>query len=213
MSIDTPAPTAERVQRATMAPARPRRRPWLIAAGLLMASVGALSVVWLVGAAGERQEVLVARNVVEYGQVVQAEDLAVARVSVDPGVAVVPAAERNELVGLVATTRLTPGAVLSPDQLEVAGEPAVGRVLVPVAIPAERMPAGGLRAGDRLVAIDAEADEGTGSGISATVVRVGAMDVNGVTVVDVTTAAPDGTALAVAAANGHVALVLQPRGQ
>ena len=48
--------------------------------------------------------------------------------------------------------------------------------------------------------------------IAATVVRVGAADINGVTVVDVTTAAAAGPRLAVAAANGHVALVVEPSG-
>ena len=40
----------------------------------------------------------------------------------------------------------------------------------------------------------------------------GPVDINGVTVVDVTTASAAGPALAVAAANGHVALVVEPSG-
>ena len=51
-----------------------------------------------------------------------------------------------------------------------------------------------------------------GVGIPATVVRIGAMDVNGVTVVDVTVGPADGPELAIAAANGRVALVVQPMG-
>jgi hypothetical protein len=42
--------------------------------------------------------------------------------------------------------------------------------------------------------------------------RVGPADINGVTVVDVTTAAAAGPRLAVAAANGHVALIVEPTG-
>lgn len=206
-------------QTAGLAPVRGRRRPWLLGLGALLAALGALTVVWLVGAAGQRQEVLAVRSDIAYGQVVTADDITIARVSVDPGVAVLPGAERSAVVGQVATTRLTPGMLLTAGMLEPAGEPGPGRVLVPIAVPSERMPAGGLRAGDRILAVDSEdaaaADGGVGvapAPIPATVVRVGPVDINGVTVIDVTTTSTAGPALAVAAANGHVALVVEPSG-
>lgn len=199
-----------------MAPVRGRRRPWLLGLGALLAALGALTVVWLVGSAGQRQEVLVVRADVAYGEVLTAEDIALARVSVDPGVAVLPSADRDLVVGQVATTRLAPGMLLTADMFGSVGEPGPGRVLVPIAVAGDRMPAGGLRAGDRILAVDAQ-DDGAGSPsgptaatTSATVVRVGPPDINGVTVIDVTTAAAAGPALAVAAANGHVALVVEP---
>jgi hypothetical protein len=213
-----PAPASGHIH--DLVPVRPRRRPWLVATGVLLAAVGALSVVWLVGAAGQRQEVIAVRQEVAYGEVVEAADLGVTRVSVDPGVDVVAASERDVLVGQVAMTRLVPGMLMASGMVAAVGEPTEGRVLVPVAVPAERMPAGGLRAGDRILAVDidpASTVEGAGptgpaAGTStpATVVRIGPMDVNGVTVVDVTTAAPQGPALAAAAAGGRVALVVQP---
>ena len=197
-----------------LAPVRGQRRPWLLGLGALLAALGSLTVVWLVGAAGQRQEVLAIRADVAYGQVLTADDVTVARVSVDPGVAVLPASDRETLVGQVATTRLTAGMLLTAGMVEPVGEPGPGRVLVPIAVPAERMPAGGLRAGDRILAVDSES---VGAGVlagptAATVVLVGPVDINGVTVVDVTTAASSGPGLAVAAANGHVALVVGPSG-
>ncbi|HEX6887071.1 MAG TPA: SAF domain-containing protein [Candidatus Nanopelagicales bacterium] len=213
-----PAEAPERP--ADLAPVRARRRPWLIATGALLASVGALAVVWLVGAAGQRTDVLVLRQEVAYGEPIEVSDLGIARVSVDPGVAVLPAAERDLIVGQVATTRLLPGTLVTADMVAASGEPTAGRVLVPIAVPAERMPAGGLRAGDRILAVDAggTTETATGSGpssglqVPAAVVRVGAVDVNGVTVVDVTTNAASGPQLAIAAANGRVAIVVQPSG-
>ncbi len=203
---------------AGLAPVHGRRRPWLVGLGALLAALGALTVVWLVGAAGQRQEVLAVRADVAYGEVLTADDITIARVSVDPGVDVLPGAERDTVVGQVATTALSPGMLLTASMLEPEGEPGPGRVLVPIAVPAERMPAGGLRAGDLILAVDSEAageDAGAvmaASSIAATVVRVGPVDINGVTVVDVTTTAADGPALAVAAANGHVAVVVEPSG-
>lgn len=208
----------------SLAPVRGRRRPWLIGLGALLAALGALSVVWLVGAAGQRQEVLAVRSDVAYGEVVTAEDITIARVSVDPGVAVLPGADRDAVVGQVATTRLAAGMLLSAGMVEPVGEPGPGRVLVPIAVPSERMPAGGLRAGDQILAVDSEATDTDGvagaagaaravaAPIAAIVVRVGPVDINGVTVIDVTAASASGPALAVAAANGHVALVVEPSG-
>ncbi len=213
-------PTAGRAaqQRVTgLAPVRGRRRPWLLGLGALLAALGSLTVVWLVGAAGQRQEVLAVRADVAYGEAVTAEDITIARVSVDPGIEVLAGADRDSVVGQVATTRLAPGMLLTRGMVEPVGEPGPGRVLVPIAIPAERMPAGGLRAGDRILAIDSEGaspEAGSPPAVptAATVVRVGPVDINGVTVVDVTTTAAQGPRLAVAAANGHVALVVEPNG-
>jgi hypothetical protein len=203
---------------AGLAPVRGRRRPWLLGLGVLLAALGSLTVVWLVGAAGQRQEVLAVRADVAYGEALTADDITIARVSVDPGIAVLPGVDRDAVVGQVATTRLVPGMLLTAGMVEPGGEPGPGRVLVPIAVPAERMPAGGLRAGDRILAIDSEsaASDATAAmpaaPTAATVVRVGPADINGVTVIDVTTADASGPRLAVAAANGHVALIVEPTG-
>jgi hypothetical protein len=218
-SVTSTRPAAGHMHDLT--PVRARRRPWLVASGALLAAVGALSVVWLVGAAGQRQEVVAVRQEVAYGDVIEAADLGVARVSVDPGIDVVPAGDRDLLIGQVATTRLVPGMLMAPGMAGPSGEPAAGRVLVPIAVPIERMPAGGLRPGDRILAVDIDAESASGgaspavstaTAVSATVVRTGPMDVNGVTVVDVTTAAPRGPSLAAAAAAGRIALVVEPSG-
>jgi hypothetical protein len=191
--------------------ARGRRRPWLIGMGVLLSSVGALAVVWMVGAAGERQEVLVVRQRVHYGQPLSSSDLGIARVSVDPGVGVVPAGQSTEVVGMTAVTELLPGSLLTSGALSAQAGPRAGRVLVPLALPADRMPASGLRAGDRLLAVGTgDSEPGSTLAVPAEVVRIGEMDVNGVTVVDVTAATADGPRLTAAASRGEVAIVVQP---
>ena len=135
--------------------------------------------VWLVGAAGDRQEVLAVRGDVAFGQALTADDVTTARVSVDPGVSVLSTESADAVIGLVANTRLSAGMLLTADMVEPAGEPGAGRVLVPIAVPAERMPAGGLRADDRLLAVDAEG-AGAMAPTPATVVRVGRAVLEGV---------------------------------
>lgn len=194
---------------------RPRRRPWLIAAGALVAALGALGVVWLVGAAGQRQEVLVVRAAVAYGEIIEDSDLGIARVSIDPGVAVVPAEQRSALVGMVAVTALAPGMLLAPGLVAPSSGPPEGYVVVPLALPVERMPASGLRPGDRVLAVASTALEAGGSGListSAQVEQVGSTDVNGTTVVDVSVPAAEGPELAAAAADNRVSIVVTPVG-
>lgn len=210
-SAESASASGDRASQPKLVPIRARRRPWLFGLGTMLSALGVLVVVWLVGAAGQRQEVLVVGRSVEYGRAIAAQDLTVSRVSVDPGVRVLPASAREGLVGQTAATRLIPGMLMTQGMAEPAGEPGPGRLLVPVAVAAERMPAGGLRAGDRILAVNTE-DAAGRSQYSAAVVRVGTPDVNGVTVVDVTVATSEGAALAVAAANENVAIVVRPDG-
>jgi hypothetical protein len=210
---EIPSPTGSRADlrgAPATVPVRGRRRPGLIALGALLASVGALLVVWMVGAAGQRQEVLVVRQELAYGDTVTPESLGIARVSVDPGVEVVPASRRTIVLGLVATTRLTPGSLLTERAVAPVSGPEGGQVLVPLALPLERMPAGGLRPGDRLLAVTTQPEQSASASFPAVVARVGEMDVNGVSVIDVTTAAANGPGLAVAAAEGRIAVLVQP---
>ncbi|MCA0328477.1 MAG: SAF domain-containing protein [Actinobacteria bacterium] len=187
-----------------------------MALGIALVAVGALTAAWLVSVQGQHTAVLVLARDVPYGSVITDSDLTTAEVSVDPSVATIPAGDRESVVGSVAATTLTSGALLARNQLTVAAPPADGQVLVGLALAATRMPAGGLEPGDRILVVDTpnpDADPSAipPSTIAATVVRLGSMDVNGVTVVDVTVASGDGPALAARSATGRVAVVLQPR--
>lgn len=213
-------------QRSTGSPTAPpapvrlraRRRPALLALGVALVVTGVLGGVWLVTAAGQRTSVLAVARPVPFGAVITVEDLRRAEVSVDATVATVPASDVDSVVGRVAATDLLQGQLLSAAAVTDAGPPSPGQVLVALAVPATRMPAGSLQAGDRVLvvetpAVDADAPTLPPAALPATVVRLGEPDLNGVTVVDVTVAEPDGPALAARAATGRIAVVLQPRGR
>lgn len=193
-----------------------RRNPGLLALGVALMVVGALTAVWMVNAAGQRTPVLVMMRDVPFGSTVTSADVGTADVSADTGVSIIPATDLDNVVGRVAATNLAAGSLLSPAQLTTSAPPGSGSVLVAVAVPETRMPAGGLQAGDRLLVVDSPDMDGapaTGppSTIPATVVRIGPADVNGVSVVDVTVATGDGPSLAALSARGDIALVVQPR--
>lgn len=197
---------------------RPRRRRGVVAGGLMLAALGGLVVAWMVSAAGGRADVLVVAREVPYGQVITADDLGVAAVAVDALVHTVPASERSAIVGQVAASNLVAGSLLADGQVTSDAPPGPGEVLVPMPVRSDRLPAGGLRAGDRVLVVDAPSVGADPSQVSpatfdATVVRVGQPDLNQVVVIDVAAAAADGPALATRAATGRFALaVLNPGG-
>ena len=201
----------------TLVAPRGRRRPGLITAGVGLVMLGALVAVWLVTAAGNRTPVVAVAHDVPYGAVITAADLTRADVSVDSSVVTVPAGDAASLVGKVAATDLVAGSLLAPGQVTTAGPPGPGEVLVPLAVAAKKIPAGGLTAGDRLLIVDtppADADPPTGAlhTIGVTVARVGAPDLNGVVVIDVIAREGDGPGVAARAATGRFALVVQGHG-
>jgi hypothetical protein len=201
----------------TLVVPRGRRRLGLITAGVGLVMLGALVAVWLVTAAGNRTPVVAVARDVPYGAVITAADLTRADVSVDSSVATVPAGDSAGLVGKVAATDLVAGSLLAPGQVTTAGPPGPGEVLVPLAVAAKKIPAGGLVAGDRLLIVDtppADADPPAGAlhTIGVTVGRVGAPDLNGVVVIDVVAKDGDGPGVAARAATGRFALVVQARG-
>ena len=197
---------------------RGRRRPGVIAAGVFIGVLGAIGAAWMVGAAGDRTEVVVMARDVAFGAPLRAEDLTTTWAALDPSVSVVAAADLDAVVGRIAGAHLTTGAIVVPEQLLEAGPPGAGQALVPLPVTTDRLPAGGLVAGDRLLVVDspttaADPPEVEPAAFEVTVVRVGAADLNGVAVLDVVVEEGDARSLAARAATGRFALVLLAPGE
>ncbi|WP_081844740.1 SAF domain-containing protein [Cellulomonas sp. URHE0023] len=209
------APARAALHAPSIASPRGRRRPMLVIAGIVMVVVGALAAVWLVSSSGHRTHVVVMARDVAYGTPISATDLTTTAVAVDPSVATIPAAQAGDLVGQVAVTSLPRGTLLARADLTSDGVVGADEVLVPLPLSAERVPAGGLAGGDRVLVVDAPAQgadpvAGTPTSTAATVVRVSAPDINGMVVADVVATTEDGPVLATRAATGRFALVVLP---
>jgi hypothetical protein len=192
---------------------RGRRRPGLMVAGIALTALGALVAAWLVTTAGDRTDVLVMARDVPYGSTIRTADVVSAPVAADPRVATVPAADLASVVGKIAATNLAAGTLLSSAELTSKGPPGPNEVLVPLAVTAQRLPVGGLAAGDRLLVVDAPAagadpPQTEPAAFTVTVARIGTPDLNGVSVIDVVAAQQQGPALATRAATGRFALVV-----
>ncbi|WP_426592613.1 SAF domain-containing protein [Cellulomonas sp. McL0617] len=206
---------APELRPAALVRPRGRRRPGFVVAGVAMAALGALVVMWLVSATGHRTDVVMMARDVDYGSTITAADLTTTAVSADPGVTLVAADDAPILVGKVAVAKLGRGTLLTPGDVAASGVLGADEVMVPLPLAAERIPAGGLAAGTQLLVVDTPAQGADPvTGVPATfqvrVVRVGAPDVNGLEVADAVAAAADGPALAMRAATGRFAIVVEP---
>ena len=115
-----PGPAAA-VNGSSRAPALPpprrRRRPALLALALAMVVLGALGAAYLATSLGQTSPVIAVAREVPWGQTLTAADLVEARISADPALQPIPYGDRDQVIGLVAATTLTPGSLLTRDAL------------------------------------------------------------------------------------------------
>src|SRR3954471_22871501 len=121
-------------------PPRRRRRPALLALALAMVVLGALGAAYLATSLGQTSPVIAIAREVPWGQTITAADLVEARVSVDATVAPIPYGERDQVIGMVAATTLTPGSLLVRAALTDRPLPPAGQQLVGVGVSAVQLP-------------------------------------------------------------------------
>ncbi len=199
-----------------LSPPRRRRRPALLALAVAMVVLGALGAAYLATSLGRTSPVIAIAREVPWGQQITAADLVQARVAGDPALAPIPYGERDQVIGMVAATTLTPGSLLTREALTEQPLPPPGQQLVGVGVSAVQLPATSLRPGDDVLLVPVAGSSGTGTPdaagttgtVEATVVRPGPPGTDGLRVVDVLVDAADGPDVAARAAAGLVAIVV-----
>lgn len=155
-----------------------RRDPRWIALGVVAICIGGLLSYLIYARVATENTVLALGHTVYRGQTVAASDLVPVTLSGDPGVATVPATERDALVGQRAVYDLVDGSILAPGAIAPVKVPADERTLVGILVAAGRAPSNHLFPGSsvRLIAVpppNAEAgfrDAYTGKTFAARVV-------------------------------------------
>jgi hypothetical protein len=134
-----------------------------VAAGGVLALVGGWTAASLYASAGERVEVVVAAGDVDRFEELGRDDLKVVRVAADPGVDTISGADLETLVGRVAATDLSDGALLSDDQLVGPGERLVAadEAVVGAQLGPGAAPRGALAGGTRLLVVVSPAPTAT----------------------------------------------------
>src|SRR5690606_14321605 len=141
-------------RRAAPVPASPsglplRRRWGRVAAGAVLALLGAWLCMVLVATAGGREETLAMARDVARGEPLDRDDFRVVRVAADAGVRTIPAGDLDEMVGLVAGSDMPKGSLPSREQMLDEGErlPTRDEVEVGARLAAAAAPRGDVPAG------------------------------------------------------------------
>jgi Flp pilus assembly protein CpaB len=212
-TVTGPAPT-----RGRLPVARRDRRPALAALALLLVLVGALGSALVAYRSGSREDVLVARQDIEIGQLVTAEDLTTARVAADGGATIDAAAIKN-FVGTHALTSVPQGTLLNRDMFSGAKVVPAGAQVVGVVVDITRRTTERVAPGDvvQLIYVSGSGDQ-QGAGLqpgdqvvkAARVVAVGSGGGSGQ--LSVSVLVPDDTAGSVAdlASGNSLAITLLP---
>jgi len=142
-----------------VAPAGRRSLPWVLA-GLLLVVVCALAFAVTSSRLGQRQAVLAIAHAVPAGHLVDHSDLAVVRVSVDPGLRPIAASAQATVVGRPAAVPLLPGTLLTEAALGAPSALRTGEAVVGLALKPGQFPPG-LAAGARVLAAETGPDADT----------------------------------------------------
>ncbi len=183
--------------------------------GVVAVVGGALLFLALYSNVEHRQAVLAVARPVAVGQVITAADLQVVRVSTSSGVTPVPASRASSVAGRTAAVTLVPGTLLASAQLGSSSDLRAGQAIVGVALKAGQAPAA-LRAGTRVEVIDStkstSGDPGrpvvlTDQAVVSSSARSESSS-SATSLVSLTLPSGDAPAVASAAADGRVSLVV-----
>ena len=153
-------PAALRLDAAGQQQRRPRTS-WIALGLLVLVAFGLLGAITVARVAG-RAPVLALAQPVERGEQLESADLMVVSVGTDDNVAVVPSADRDELLGLTATAGMEAGTLVNRGQFAVGPSVAAGSSVVGLALVPGQYPTVNLRPGDRVVVVRTPASTPTG---------------------------------------------------
>ncbi|WP_237089507.1 SAF domain-containing protein [Nocardioides dokdonensis] len=183
---------------------------------MALVAAGALGTAFAFTSINDTQEVLVVSQDIKRGETIEAGDLSVVRVSVDPALSPVAGSQKAELEGSRAAVDLWAGTLLTEEATTDSLVPGEGESLVGISLTPAQMPSEPLYAGDAVRIVTTPGDQGEVTNedpvtVEAVVVAVSRVQETGETVVDVSVPEGDAADLAARAATGRVALVLDTR--
>lgn len=209
-----------RTPSSTLAPPRRQRRNGrlALAAALVALFAVATPAAWV--HFSQTMSVVGLSDGVRYGATITAGDLVEMSVPTGGGINAVDWAQREAVIGQVATSDLQAGQLLPTGATARAITPAKGSSIVAVGVKAAFLPAAELKAGDAVRIVAVQTTPGTTpadpknlpSSITATVFSISGKAPDGTRVVSVTVADANADAVARLSAVGQAALVLLPRG-
>ena len=225
-SDDAPPSTASTAVTGGARPARPhvpatpattptprRRRPTLVAAGVVLVLVAGLASYSTMTAVSNTVAVVVAIGHIAKGEVLEAGDLGSIEIAGGQTTSAVPVAQAASLVGQHASVDLPPGALITSSSVQTSLPIEAGHSVVGLSVSTAQVPATPLRAGDRIRIVSTPLAQGeppveAPQTQAAIVFGVRDDERNGGYVVDVVVPSTIAPAIAARAATGRIAIVL-----
>jgi|GEM_PF-590940 len=206
---DTPQ-TADSASSGGESPVKVRRRPIVLAAGILTVVLSVLLGVYLVNGLRETQSALVTRVDLAPGQEITEADLETRTINADSGLTVLT--NPADVVGKQAVGTLAAGTLLHPGSITLQVLPPAGQSVVGVAVPFTRRPVEPLVRGDNVRVVDTPRDQSDPptQGPIATkgqVVAVRDYQEQGVTVIDLLVPSGEANWVAARSATNRVAVI------
>lgn len=186
-----------------------RNRGRVMLGAFLVAACGLLGAMAVTSSSDRHPVVAVARRV-PAGQAIQPADLGRAMVAVEAGAGVVPGSETDRLIGQVALVDLVPGSLLAPGQVGGSRPATPGQAVIGATVKEGQFPLD-LQVGSPVSVVvlpdPAQPAGSTPDPVRATVVALGRSTQGGAMPVSLSVPPNAATDLAVAGAQGRVALV------
>jgi hypothetical protein len=194
-------------------PPKLRRRPAMVVAAVAVTALGCLLGAWAWSATTDTQEVLVARDTIHRGEVIEAKDIQRVRISGDPALVPLPASAYDDVIGQRAALDIAAGGLLTSESTADEPMPPQGQSIVGISLAPAQVPAMPMYGGDKVRIIVTPGDNGDVPANApqftvAEVVDTYPDETTGNTVVNVLVPYADASVLAARAATGNVALVL-----
>src|SRR4051794_21257430 len=193
---------------ATASGAFGRRRSRATMVGVLLAIVGGLVAWFAYAQATQGIEVVATARHIGYGARITEADVRPVEIPAGSTLRVTAWSDRATVVGQVATTDLTPDALVLPDAVGAARLPARGEAIVGLPIGAGRLPVSGLLPRDVVEIVQPAAAQTGSTGRRATVLAIGDPDATGRRTVDLIVPDTAVDEVAAAAGNDNTLLVL-----
>ncbi|MDR0990638.1 MAG: SAF domain-containing protein [Propionibacteriaceae bacterium] len=195
-----------------LTPPKLRRRPVLIALGVVLIVVSAVVAWYVVAIVKDTVQVVAAVVDIPRGSVLERHQLTTVEIRPDPLLKTIAAADLEQLIGQRAVADISAGVIVAPAAVSQTLLPEAGQAMVGLRLESGQLPATLPRHGQPITVTSTPADNGDPNGpfgektFAAVVVNYSEHPDQGYTVLDVVVPVDQAASLAGVAATGRVAV-------
>lgn len=212
----TSDPVNDTPPKITPAP-KQRRRPMMMVLAIIAVLLGGLGGAFAIQSVSTAQSVVAARETIQRGETITAQDLMTVRIGVDPALHPIPAADIDTLIGKQAAYDIVAGGVVTAEQVTDTPIPTRGYSIIGVSVDAGAAPITQLRPGSQVRLIktpgaQGEVAKGNPEAIDATVVSIDTDQTSGATLIALQVSNGAAARAAAIASTGKAGIVLDGQG-